>query len=46
MLVASVLGWSTSTAARMAKRYFHIGNVAETSAVALGHHRQSVAGVA
>jgi integrase len=35
MVVASVLGWSPSTAARMAKRYGHIGNTAQASAVAL-----------
>lgn len=33
LVVASILGWSPSTAARMAKRYCHIGNVAQMSAV-------------
>ena len=33
LVVASILGWSPSTAARMAKRYCHIGNVAQMNAV-------------
>ncbi len=33
MVVASILGWSPSTAARMAKRYCHIGNSAQLNAV-------------
>ena len=35
MVVASILGWSASTAARMAKRYGHIGNAAQTKAVGM-----------
>ena len=35
MVVASILGWSASTAARMAKRYGHIGNEAQTKAVTM-----------
>jgi integrase len=35
MVVASILGWSASTAARMAKRYGHIGNDAQTKAVSM-----------
>jgi len=35
MVVASLLGWSPSTAARMAQRYGHIGNVAQISAVGM-----------
>ena len=34
-VVASILGWSASTAARMAKRYGHIGNDAQTKAVCM-----------
>ena len=33
LVVASILGWSPSTAAWMAKRYCHIGNVAQMNAV-------------
>ena len=33
LVVASILGWSPSTAARMAKRYCHIGNTAQMNAV-------------
>jgi len=32
-VVASILGWSPATTARMAKRYGHIGNVAQRQAV-------------
>ena len=35
MVVASLLGWSPSTAARMAQRYGHIGNTAQVSAVGM-----------
>jgi integrase len=34
-VVASVLGWSPATTARMAKRYGHIGQVAQRQAVAV-----------
>jgi len=32
-VVASILGWSAATTARMAKRYGHIGQVAQRQAV-------------
>jgi hypothetical protein len=32
-VVASILGWSPATTARMAKRYGHIGQVAQRQAV-------------
>ena len=35
MVVASLLGWSPSTAARMAQRYGHIGNTAQLRAVGM-----------
>ncbi len=34
-VVASILGWSAATTARMAKRYGHIGQVAQRQAVAI-----------
>ncbi len=34
-VVASILGWSAATTARMAKRYGHIGQVAQRQAVAV-----------
>jgi len=34
-VVASILGWSPATTARMAKRYGHIGQVAQRQAVAV-----------
>jgi hypothetical protein len=34
-VVASILGWSPATTARMAKRYGHIGQVALRQAVAV-----------
>jgi integrase len=34
-VVASILGWSPATTARMAKRYGHIGHVAQRQAVAV-----------
>src|SRR5207253_10612272 len=34
-VVASILGWSPATTARMAKRYGHIGDVAQRLAVAI-----------
>ena len=34
-VVASILGWSPATTARMAKRYGHIGEVAQRQAVAV-----------
>ena len=34
-VVASILGWSPATTARMAKRYGHIGQVAMRQAVAV-----------
>jgi hypothetical protein len=34
-VVASILGWSPATTARMAKRYGHIGQVAQRHAVAV-----------
>ena len=34
-VVASVLGWSTATTVRMAKRYGHIGHVAQRQAVSV-----------
>jgi hypothetical protein len=34
-VVASILGWSPATTARMAKRYGHIGQVAQRRAVAV-----------
>jgi hypothetical protein len=33
-MVAEIMGWSASTAIRMAKRYGHIGQRARTDAVA------------
>jgi hypothetical protein len=34
-VVASILGWSPATTARMAKRYGHIGQVAQRQAIAV-----------
>jgi hypothetical protein len=34
-VVASIMGWSASTAVRMAKRYGHIGQEAQKQAVAV-----------
>jgi hypothetical protein len=34
-VVASILGWSPATTARMAKRYGHIGQLAQRQAVAV-----------
>jgi hypothetical protein len=34
-VVASILGWSAATTARMAKRYGHIGQFAQRQAVAV-----------
>ena len=34
-VVASVLGWSTATTVRMARRYGHIGHIAQRQAVAV-----------
>jgi hypothetical protein len=34
-VVASIMGWSASTTVRMAKRYGHIGHVAQRRAVDL-----------
>ena len=34
-VVAAILGWSSATTVRMAKRYGHIGQVAQRQAVAL-----------
>jgi hypothetical protein len=34
-VVAAILGWSAATTVRMAKRYGHIGQVAQRQAVAL-----------
>ena len=34
-VVASILGWSAATTVRMAKRYGHIGQVAQRQAVAI-----------
>jgi integrase len=37
-VVASILGWSAATTVRMAKRYGHIGQVAQRQAVSLLEH--------
>jgi hypothetical protein len=34
-VVASILGWSPATTVRMAKRYGHIGQIAQRQAVAV-----------
>ena len=37
-VVASILGWSAATTVRMARRYGHIGHVAQRQAVAFLDH--------
>jgi integrase len=44
-VVASLLGWSAATTARMAKRYGHIGQVAQRQAVAILDRQPRRAGV-
>jgi integrase len=43
-VVASILGWSPATTARMAKRYGHIGQVAQRQAVAILDPKRKKAG--
>ena len=43
-VVASILGWSSATTVRMAKRYGHIGHVAQRQAVDILENARNDAG--